>query len=130
MILAACVDEAMGLQFAGRRQSRDRIQMQTLQQMAGGRLRMSPASAKLAPDDGVYIGEDYLSGAADGDWCFAENLEYLDFSDSIQQIVLFQWNRSYPGDLFFQFPGKWVLDHRTDLAGSSHEKITIEVYHR
>ncbi len=131
MIIAACVDEAMGLRFNGRRQSRDRIMMEQLCAMAGNRLRMSFASAKLLEQESsAYIGEDYLSGAGSGDWCFVEDTAYLTSKDEIEQIVLFQWNRSYPADEYFQFPGEWKLIQRRDFAGSSHENITIEVYQK
>lgn len=128
MIIAACVDEAMGLKFNGRRQSRDRIVMEELCSMAGGRLRVSPASEKLLGEASAYVGEDYLTGAKSGDWCFVEDTSYLDFESEIEQIVLFQWNRSYPADLYFKFPGEWKVAGCRDFAGSSHEKITVEVY--
>lgn len=130
MIIAACVDEAMGLQFNGRRQSRDRIVMEQLCAMAGDRLRVSPASAKLMEPGSAYVGEDYLTGAGAGDWCFVEDTSYLALEQEIQQIVLFQWNRSYPADLYFQFPGEWTAAECREFAGSSHEKITVEVYRK
>ena len=128
MIIAACVDEAMGLQFNHRRQSRDRVVLEELLRISGGRLRMSPYSAKLLPDGGAYTGDDYLTAAAPGDWCFCEDTAYLNDPDSIEKIVLFQWNRTYPADLWFQFPGEWKMTEHRDFAGSSHEKITAEVY--
>lgn len=129
MIIAACVDEAMGLQFAGRRQSRDRVLIQELEAMAGGRLRVCPSAEKLF-GSGCCTGGDWLSGAGAGDWCFCEDCAYLPYADRIEKIVLFQWNRSYPADLYFQFPGAWTLVSRRDLVGSSHEKITVEVYEK
>lgn len=128
MIIAACVDEAMGLKFNGRRQSRDRIVMQELCAMAGDRLRVAPASAKLLEEGSAYVGDDYLTGAKSGDWCFVEDTAYLNQAAEIEQIVLFQWNRSYPADLYFQFPGEWTGAVSREFSGSSHEKITVEVY--
>ena len=128
MIIAACVDEAMGLQFNGRRQSRDRLMLDELERLAGGTLRISPASEKLFLGRSVYAGADYLSASAEGDLCFCEDVDYLAFADQIERIILFQWNRSYPADLYFSFPGKWTPAGKRDFAGSSHEKITIEEY--
>ena len=51
-------------------------------------------------------------------------------ADKIEKIVLFRWNRHYPADAHFQFPGKWALTAREDFPGSSHEKITMEVYEK
>lgn len=129
MILAACVDTRLGLQFNRRRQSKDAALRQRLLEMAGGKLRVSPATAKQFESmDGIYVGEDYLSTAGDGDWCFCENAEYLDFPEKIEKIILFQWNREYPADVHFAFPGQWRLESTEDFPGTSHEKITIEVY--
>ena len=90
---------------------------------------MSEYSARQF-EEGVYGGVDYLSGAEAEDWCFAEDTAYLAHADAIRQIVLFRWNRHYPADVHFEFPGKWALVRAEDFPGSSHEKITMEVYER
>lgn len=129
MIVAICVDDRMGLMFQGRRLSKDALLRQKLLELSGGRLRMSPYSAKQF-EEHVYAGSDYLSGAEENDWCFVENGDYQAVSDRIQKIVLFKWNRSYPSDLCFTFPGEWRLIHAEDFPGKSHERITMEVYER
>lgn len=127
MILAVCVDDSLGLSFGGRRQSKDAALRRRLLAQSGGRLRMSDYSARQFESD-VYSGADYLSSAEKGDWCFAENTEYELYSEKIEQIVLFRWNRSYPADAFFRFPGTWAAVRSEDFPGSSHETITMEVY--
>ena len=129
MILAVCADDRMGMSFGGRRQNKDSALRQRLWALSGGSLRMSEYSARQFAEP-VYSGADYLSGAKDGDWCFAENGDYEDFSGVIEKIVLFRWNRHYPSDLQFRFPGKWALVSAEDFPGSSHDKITMEVYER
>ena len=129
MILSVCVDERMGMSFGGRRQSKDAVIRQKLLTLSGGSLRMSDYSARQFTEP-VYHGPDYLSGANSGDWCFAENAEYGDFTDKIRKIVLFRWNRHYPSDVQFRFPGKWALTASEDFPGTSHEKITMEVYEK
>ena len=45
--------------------------------------------------------------------------------------ILYRWNRDYPGDERFCFPGGeeiWQLDRWEDFPGFSHEKITEEIY--
>ena len=129
MILTVCVENRMGISFMGRRLSKDRTVREKLLDLSGGRLRMSVYSGKqFGPD--VYAGADYLSGAADGDWVFAENTEYLDHAHRIEQIVLFRWNRDYPADVFFSFPGDWTLVSSEDFPGNSHETVTMEVYRK
>ena len=129
MILSLCVDDRMGLMFQGRRLSKDVLLREKLMELSGGMLRMSSYSAKQF-DMPVYSGADYLSGAGENDWCFAENDDYLAASERINKIVLFRWNRSYPADLYFTFPGEWNLIHTEDFPGKSHERITMEVYER
>ena len=129
MILAVCVDDRLGLSFGGRRQSKESAVRNRLWALSGGNLRMSEYSARQF-EEPVYAGADYLSGAKSGDWCFAENGDYERYADCVEQIVLFRWNRHYPCDLFFRFPGKWALARSEEFSGSSHEKITLEVYDR
>lgn len=129
MILCLCADDRLGMTFGGRRQSKDSAVRQRLWELSGGKLRMSAYSARQF-EQTVYSGADYLSGAADGDWCFAENADYLAYADFIEQLILFRWNRHYPADGHFEFPRKWRLVRSEDFPGSSHEKITMEVYER
>ena len=65
------------------------------------------------------------------DYCFVENLEIENFRDKIEKIILCKWNRKYPGDFFFTIDvndGSWKLKGVEEFSGSSHEKITLEVY--
>lgn len=129
MILTICVDDRMGMSFGGRRQSKDAEIRRKLLALSGGALRMSDYSARQF-DAPVYHEADYLSGAKSRDWCFVENADYEDFGDKIEKIILFRWNRHYPADVQFRFPGKWALIRSEDFPGSSHEKITMEVYEK
>lgn len=129
MILAVCVDDRMGLSLKGRRLSKDAALRARLWSLSGGRLRMSEYSARQFSEP-VCSGEDYLTGAGPEDWCFAENRDYEAFAGSIEKIVLMKWNRRYPFDTEFRFPGKWALVRSEDFPGTSHETITMEVYER
>ena len=129
MILALCVDDRMGLSLKGRRLSKDSALREKLWALSGGALRTSEYSARQF-EQAVYTGKDYLSGAKQGDWCFLENADYQNFADAIEKIVLFRWNRHYPSDLQFRFPGKWRLVSSEDFHGTSHDKLTMEVYKR
>lgn len=129
MILAVCVDDRLGLRFGGRRQSKDSEVRRRLMALSGGILRMSAYSARQF-DEPVYSGPDYLSGAQDDDWCFAEDTAFEAYADSIKRIVLFRWNRHYPADEHFRFPGKWALVTAEEFPGTSHDKITMEVYEK
>ncbi len=127
MIIAVCVDNAFGMTFMGRRQSKDAAVRKRLMECAGGRLRMSDYSARQF-EEAVRSGSDYLTGAGTGDWCFVEKPADLNGVRGIEQLVLFHWNRDYPADAHFQFPGQWKLVSSEEFPGTSHDTITMEVY--
>ena len=79
----------------------------------------------------IQEAEDFLEKAGEKDYCFVENLEIENFRDKIEKIILCKWNRKYPGDFFFTIDvndGSWKLKGVEEFSGSSHEKITLEVY--
>ena len=129
MILAICVDKKMGMQFNHRRQSQDAALRRNLLESSGGRLYLSLYTAgQFDENDPVIASDDYLNIAGRGDWVFAEDDDYLQFRDKIEKIILYHWNRDYPRDLCFRFPGQWRLTESMDFPGTSHDTITREVY--
>ena len=69
--------------------------------------------------------------AADENWCFIENLPVAEYKDEIETVVIYHWNRHYPGDFFFDLElDSYSLESSEELVGSSHEKITKETYRR
>ena len=114
MILIACVDDRGGMLFNRRRQSQDRLLRQDLLEEAGGRPGwLSPYSLKQFPDP-------------------PENLRCAEeFFHRAEGVILYHWNRRYPADLYFPLPLEgWTLARREEFPGSSHERITKEVYTR
>ena len=138
MIPIACVDPANGLMFNDRRQSRDSAVIQTIAKI----VRQAPlwvtkyslplfsAATSLNVAD-VY----YPAAKADrGEFCFLEDaVEMLlvpDILESVEGIILFRWDKSYPADEFFPInilEGKSLV-YTTSFAGKSHDQITLEVY--
>ena len=131
MYVIVPVDNRMGLGFNGRRQSRDSVLNAYLLKLSQGKtLWMAPGSASLFPDaSGVRIAEDFLSQAGPEDLCFVENQSLLPHVERIRGIVLCKWNRDYPADRFLDLElSGWQLRYTAEFPGSSHEKLTIEVY--
>ncbi len=136
MILVACVDDHMGLLFNHRRQSQDRVLRDRLLALSyGKRLWMNAYSASqfdnAAPQ--LQVAPDFLGKAAPGDFCFVEDLDPAPYASQAEEILLYRWNRLYPADLFFTLPlpgADWQLRQQLDFPGSSHPKITEEVYCR
>ena len=132
MRLIVCIDDRGGMAFNYRRQSRDRVVPEKIEELTkGGVLRTSPYSAKLFPLSVIESSEDYLSQAVEDDFCFAELENVAPYEHQIKEITVFRWNRLYPADLYFQIDlTQWKLVHSEDFPGNSHEKITMEVYRR
>lgn len=137
MIIIAAVDDRNGMAFNHRRQSQDRIlREKVLSFTAGKRLWMNHYSERQFSGcnaDQLNVDDDFLNEAAPGEYCFVEDQLVSPYEKWVEQIILFKWNRSYPSDLNFdidvQGPG-WRLERTEDFTGSSHEKITMEVYGR
>ncbi len=140
MILIAAVDDRDGMMFNKRRQSQDQILRQRILEMTDhSRLWMNHYTGKqFMANDGVcpkqiQVDDDFMHKAAPGEYCFVEDVSAASYEKKIEQIILFKWNRKYPGDFFFDIDLKkdgWKLAVSEDFPGSSHEKITKEVYLR
>ena len=137
MILIVCLDDGGGMQFNHRRQSRDRVLNAHLLQMAQQTaLWMNPTTAKLfagqtAPQ--IRVDEEFLQKTGPGEYCFLEDGPALPVLDRVERVVACRWNRDYPRDRVFDVDltdGSWQLESSQELVGSSHEKITVEVYTR
>ena len=133
MILLAAVDDRGGMLFNHRRQSQDKVlRERVLIMTADGVLWMNAYTAKLFGDaPQIHVDDAFLEKARAGEYCFLEDTPAASREEDVEQVVLFKWNREYPGDLFFDLDlTGWKLSDTEDFPGSSHEKITREVYDR
>lgn len=129
MILIACVDDRNGLQFHGRRLSRDRVVTARILERAGGRLWAAPPSAVLFPAGTVIADAQFLTRAGAADACFVETDAQPD-PTQIAQVILYRWGRAYPADVHFHLPEGMRLVSSTVFAGFSHPAVTEEIYTR
>ncbi len=135
MNVIVCTDIKMGTMFNQRRQSRDKLLCQkVLSFVKDARLILKPYSSVLFEDldANIMVDENHLKTAKNGDFCFVEGDALLPFEDKIESIILFNWNRDYPSDrkLDIDLPKVWETVYTEDFAGSSHEKITVQIYVR
>ena len=133
MIVIACVDDRMGMLFNRRRQSQDAALRQRLLERAAGRLIwMSEYSAQQfadCPADNIRVSDRCADRAGTGELWFVEDGRELIGARGAEELVLYRWNRCYPGDVTFPWPlTGWTLTETADFPGTSHEKITEEVY--
>ena len=133
MKIAVCIEKSGGMLFNSRRVSKDSgVQQKLLEFVGNGNICLNEYSSKqFTTTDHLKVSEDFLSVATDEDICFIENVAIP--MDKVTQIYLFQWNRDYPADTYFDYNLKELGFKKVrseDFAGSSHKKITLEVYQR
>ena len=131
MIVIVCVDDNKGMMFNHRRQSQDRkLREHILNMVSSSMLWMNSYSKKQFLDDRrVVVDEAFLEKATENEYCFIEDIDVAPYTDKVEKIILFKWNRNYPADTFFSMNlSGWTLVESEDFAGDSHDKITKEIY--
>lgn len=137
MLVAVCIDDKGGMMFNHRRQSQDRVLRADLLAMAGEKnLWLNEYSAKqFQPEDQekLTIAEDFLSQALEGELCFVEDQPLAPWLDKLEEVVVYHWNRVYPADKYLDLAliePDWNMVECCEFTGSSHEKITKEIYRK
>lgn len=130
MNVIVTLDNRGGMCFNRRRQSRDRVLNERILALAGGRLLVSSFSARLFEgQSGVLVSDSFLSDAGEEDFCFVENEHLSAYADRIRKLIVYRWNRDYPGDFFLDLDlSARKLISSSEFAGSSHPVITEEIY--
>ena len=134
MRVIVCLDDNGGMFFNYRRQSRDRVLCADAVAMAQGtRLLMSSYSQPLFAQDvpNIVVANDFLDIAQEDDYCFVEDRALSDYAEKISEIVIYRWNKHYPADTYFDLSLdklSFRLCEKYEFEGSSHEKITKEIY--
>ena len=133
MNIIVCVDKNNGMAFMGKRQSMDCVLREKVLELSNGsRLLMNSYSAKQFENpDSIIVDDDFLLNANQGDFCFVEDKEVT--AENVESFYVFNWNRKYPGDLFFTVDLKaegFKKIKKEEFKGNSHDKITLEIYSR
>ncbi len=131
MNIIVCLDDKNGIQFNKRRLSRDSVLCDRILAMTkDATLWMNAYSAKLFSSDSIKVDEQFLDSAGSGDYCFVEDDAFLPFSGQFETVIVYRWNRLYPSDVKIDtdFLSEMKLVGSVDFKGSSHERITEEIY--
>lgn len=131
MNIIVCFDNNNGLMFNNRRQSQDaQVRQDILKLTQNSKLFMNTYSAKqFSEPNNIIVADDFCHIAGTGDYCFVENIDISPFSQKIDKIIIYKWNRNYPSDFKFGIDlSHYTLITTRDFAGNSHDKITQEVY--
>jgi len=134
MRVIVCLDDKGGMMFNNRRQSRDRVLIEdVIKDVGEEKIYISPYSEALfeETDARVKVKKNPLKAAKRDSVCFIEDMQLSEFKEEIDTVVIYRWNRHYPCDLYFDLDmNEYKLEESLEFAGSSHEKITKEVYKR
>ena len=132
MKLIVCLSEDSGMMFNRRRQSRDRVlTADMIAHTQNTALWVSPYSAPLFGEDCPHLQVDAqpASVASFGDFCFVEDTTLPQNVDTVDEILIYRWNRHYPSDVFFDLDmSAFHLCESTEFVGSSHDNITKEIW--
>ncbi len=132
MILIVCIDDKGGMLFNHRRQSKDSVLRGRVLTLSKDTTLWMNAYTKGQFEEAaknISVDENFLQRAGSGEYCFAETDELTDILPKTEKIIVYRWNRHYPADRHFSVDlSGWRLLETNEFAGSSHEKITEEVY--
>ncbi len=133
MIVMVCVDDKNGMMFNKRRQSQDRVLRQHMLELAGDKkLWMNAYSRKQfskEDENRIAVAENGFQNIRSGEYCFLEDEDPAQYTEQIEELILFHWNRIYPADFFCTLDlSEWKRKTTEEFAGCSHEKITQEWY--
>lgn len=130
MTLFLTVDNAFGIAFNHRRQSRDGVLISDLLSSAEGMIKMTGYSSKLFSNAQNIIVCDDIFAECKCD-AFCECIDASPCFDMFDRIVVYKWNRDYPHDITLsKTPAEcgFRLCDTYDFVGSSHDNITKEVW--
>jgi len=135
LTVAVVLDDKEGMMIFGKRQSRDRVMIADFVSSVKDKpIYVSPFSRIIfEPHESVnYVENPFIESSDDGA-CFIENFALSPYIDMIETLIVYRWNELYPSDVKFDVnieKAGYKLVSSYDFVGSSHERITKEVYER
>lgn len=123
-----CIDDGGGISFNNRRQSRDSAVIKDILSLSQNKVGIKKYSEPLFEDKTSYTVCDSHGECL---FFFFENTDISSFYNDFDTVVLYHWNRAYPSDTVLRaLPCEcgFSLKECTEFKGSSHEKITREIY--
>lgn len=132
MEIIICLDDNNGMLFNNRRQSRDSKVLWDIKNNLQNSLTIFPFSEKLVSSAEIPY-EIMYGSASENTVLFIEDRGINEFLPAVHKITVYRWNRVYPADmsLDIDFSAEGFKSVSVcEFEGTSHEKITKEVYER
>ena len=131
MKLVVCLDENNGIKFFGKRQSQDELQRKNLFELIGNlKLFLTEYSYNLYKD--IEFNFEIIDENTEiiKNSVFLYEGDFLEkFLPSVDEIIVYFWNRDYPFDETFDefLQDCWKEIETFEFKGKSHEKITRKI---
>lgn len=131
MKLVVCLDKNGGMMYKTRRQSRDAVLMENLASYLKGRtIVVSPYSEELFSGRDIRFTVGDASVADAEDFVFVEDGP-LPEAENVSEVVIYNWCTVYPSSRKFDLDmSAFKRISKEKFKGSSHEKITKEVFRK
>ena len=131
MRVIVCLDDDLGMLFGRKRQSRDSAVLEDIK-AEFGEIVILPFSQRLIEPSGIkYTLKETENDFKRGETIFLESIDPARLGDKIDELVIYRWNRRYLADMKFTLS---LADFKRvgvkEFAGSSHDKITKEIFKR
>ena len=128
MNLIVCLDTRLGMMFNKRRQCSDRVQAEDMRKLLSGEpLSVSAYTERLLCDSGIKLSVSDNPARTSG-YCFIEDTA-LPAIEDVEKLIIYNWGERYPSDKRFTLDiSAFRLIESCEFCGSSHEKITREIY--
>lgn len=131
--VAITVDDKMGIAFNSRRQSRDKNLIADMCKKHDGDIYVTSRSALLFEgyEDRIKIVDAPLTDCPDSGFCFVEMTHLGEHVDTIDQLIVYHWNRHYPSDKKLDIDiiqCGFKMAAKYEFVGNSHDKITKGIY--
>ena len=135
MKIFICLDDNNGMMFNGRRQSRDEAVVKDILDFAGEeKVWVSSYSSKLfhTNQERILLEDNISKDTLIHGYCFMEDVPLKLYEDSIENLIVYCWNRVYPADVYLDIilNTDWEMIDTKEFGGKSHEKITRKIYTR
>lgn len=128
MTVIMCADKNGAVMFNKRRCSQDQaVIADILAAFPGQPICISAYSAPLFAEAAVKI-IDSPEALQAQDVVFLEDIPFTQIAEKCDTLIVYRWDRAYPGDVKLVIDGSFTLVSAEEFAGFSHEKITKEVY--
>lgn len=123
------------MMFNNRRQSKDRILSEHILKIVDNKKIWMNNYSKSAFEGqeslSITVDDNFIEKIDKNEYCFVENIDVNTIINKVDKIILYNWNRHYPADRYFNINlEEWVVESENEFQGSSHEKISEKIYVR